>query len=46
LKGGLVLVDPNSRGSEIIVPQYNPDTLTRTLQPQTRKAATDQKRCA
>ena len=35
LKGGLVLVDPNSGSvKSIIVLQYNPDTLTRTLQPQ------------
>jgi hypothetical protein len=35
LKGGLVLVDPaNASVLRIIVLQYNPDTLTRTLQAQ------------
>jgi len=35
VKGGLVLVDPDSGAvQKIIVLQYNPDTLTRTLQPQ------------
>ncbi len=35
LKGGLVLTDPGSGAVQrIIVLQYNPDTLTRTLQPQ------------
>ena len=35
LKGGLVLVDPDSGAvGRIIVLQYNPDTLTRSLQPQ------------
>lgn len=35
VKGGLVLVDPDSGTvKKIIVLQYNPDTLTRTLQPQ------------
>lgn len=35
LKGGLVLVDPDSGAvKRIIVLQYNPDTLTRSLQPQ------------
>lgn len=34
LKGGLVLVDPDSGTIQrIIALQYNPDTLTRTLQP-------------
>lgn len=34
-RGGIVLMDPNSgRILRIIVLQYNPDTLTRTLQPQ------------
>ena len=33
LKGGLVLIDPRyGRGARIIALQYNPDTLTRTLQ--------------
>ena len=35
MKGGLVLVDPSSQlPRRIIVLQYNPDTLTRTLAPQ------------
>lgn len=35
IKGGLVLVDPTSGTIQrIIALQYNPDTLTRTLQPQ------------
>src|SRR5437899_2937151 len=35
LKGGIVLVDPDAGTVQrIIVLQYNPDTLTRTLQPQ------------
>lgn len=35
VKGGLVLVDPNTGAvQKIIVLQYNPDTLTRSLQPQ------------
>jgi hypothetical protein len=35
LKGGIVLVDPDSGAVQrIIVLQYNPDTLSRTLQPQ------------
>jgi hypothetical protein len=35
LKGGLVLVDPTtSLVQRVIVLQYNPDSLTRTLQPQ------------
>ena len=34
LKGGIVLVDPGTRAIQrIIALQYNPDTLTRTLQP-------------
>ena len=38
VKGGLVLVDPDSGAvQKIIVLQYNPDTLTRTLQPQAVK---------
>src|SRR6266849_2333807 len=33
LKGGIVLLDPNSGSVQrIIALQYNPDTLTRTLQ--------------
>jgi hypothetical protein len=35
IKGGIVLVDPDSGAvQKIIVLQYNPDTLTRTLAPQ------------
>jgi hypothetical protein len=35
LKGGIVVVDPDSGTvQKIIVLQYNPDTLTRMLQPQ------------
>src|SRR6266550_2597222 len=35
IKGGIVLVDPDSGTvQKIIVLQYNPDTLTRTLMPQ------------
>lgn len=35
LKGGIVLIDPNtSKVQRIIVMQYNPDTLSRTLQMQ------------
>lgn len=35
IKGGLVLIDPDSaRVRRVISLQYNPDTLTRTLQPQ------------
>jgi hypothetical protein len=34
LKGGIVLIDPDTSSvRHIIVLQYNPDTLTRTLQP-------------
>ena len=36
LRGGIVLIDPDSGAlKRVIVLQYNPDTLTRTLQPQT-----------
>ena len=36
LKGGIVLIDPSSGAVQrIITLQYNPDTLTRTLVPQT-----------
>lgn len=39
LKGGLVLVDPETLVvSRIIVLQYNPDTVTRTLQPRSTTA--------
>ncbi len=35
IRGGIVLVDPNSgQVQRVIAMQYNPDTLTRTLQPQ------------
>ncbi|HEY3268738.1 MAG TPA: hypothetical protein VGM37_17615 [Armatimonadota bacterium] len=35
VKGGIVLLDPGSGAvSRVITLQYNPDTLTRTLQPQ------------
>jgi len=35
VKGGLVLIDPDSAAvRRVIALQYNPDTLTRTLQPQ------------
>src|SRR5712692_7635347 len=35
LRGGIVLVDPQSAAVlRVIVLQYNPDTLTRTLQPE------------
>ncbi len=34
LKGGIALVNPQSSNVELVIPlQYNPDTLTRTLQP-------------
>ena len=36
LKGGIVLIDPDSGAvRRVIALQYNPDTLTRTLQPKT-----------
>src|SRR5512138_3896830 len=42
LKGGIVLIDPDSSAIQrIIVLQYNPDTLTRTLQPKTVQVASD-----
>jgi len=42
LKGGIVLIDPNtSRVLRVIALQYNPDTLTRTLQVQTVGAEGD-----
>ncbi len=41
LKGSLIGVDPlNSLGS-VVVFQYNPDTLSRTLQPQAAKESGD-----
>jgi hypothetical protein len=42
VKGGLVLVDSDSGAAQkIIVLQYNPDTLTRTLAPQGVKEGGD-----
>jgi len=42
IKGGIVLVDPDSGTvQKIIVLQYNPDSLTRTLQPQSVKEGGD-----
>jgi hypothetical protein len=42
LKGGIVLIDPDSSAvRRIVVLQYNPDTLSRTLQPQTVKESGD-----
>ena len=42
LRGGIVLVDPGSAAIQrIIVLQYNPDTLTRTLAPKTVQLASD-----
>ena len=40
VKGGIVLVNPDSGAvQKIIVLQYNPDTLTRSLQPQAAEGA-------
>jgi hypothetical protein len=42
LKGGIVLIDPDTAAvRRIIVLQYNPDTLSRTLQPQAVKESGD-----
>jgi hypothetical protein len=42
IKGGIVLIDPDTSAVQrIIVLQYNPDTLSRTLQPQTVKETGD-----
>jgi hypothetical protein len=42
LKGGLVLLDADTSAVQrVIVLQYNPDTLSRTLQPQTVKESGD-----
>jgi hypothetical protein len=42
IKGGIVLIDPDtSVVRRIIVLQYNPDTLSRSLQPQTVKESGD-----
>jgi hypothetical protein len=43
IKGGLVLIDPDSASvRRVIALQYNPDTLTRTLQPQQMGEGADQ----
>lgn len=40
LKGGIVLIDPDSGAPQRVIElQYNPDTLTRTLQPKSVTAA-------
>jgi hypothetical protein len=42
LKGGIVLLDPDTSAVQrIIALQYNPDTFSRTLQPQTVKESGD-----
>jgi hypothetical protein len=42
LKGGIVLIDPDSGAvKRVIALQYNPDTLTRTLQPRTPGESAD-----
>lgn len=42
LKGGIVLIDPETSAIQrIIVLQYNPDTLSRTLQPKTVQVASE-----
>jgi len=42
LRGGIVLIDPDSAAIQrVIVLQYNPDTLTRTLAPKTVQVASD-----
>ncbi len=42
LKGGIVLLDPTSSAVlQVIELQYNPDTLTRTLQPKAVQLASD-----
>jgi len=42
LKGGIVLLDPDTGAVQrIIALQYNPNTLTRTLQPQAIKESGD-----
>jgi len=42
IKGGIVLIDADTSAVQrIIVLQYNPDTLSRTLQPQTVKESGD-----
>lgn len=43
VKGGLVLIDPDSASvRRVIALQYNPDTLTRTLQPQSMGEGAEQ----
>jgi hypothetical protein len=42
LKGGIVLIDPDSGAVQrVIALQYNPDTLTRSLQPKTPGESSD-----
>lgn len=42
LKGGIVLIDPETSAIQrVIVLQYNPDTLNRTLQPKTVQVASE-----
>lgn len=42
LKGGIVLIDPETSAIQrIIMLQYNPDTLSRTLQPKTVQVASE-----
>ena len=42
LKGGIVLIDPESGAvKRVIALQYNPDTLTRSLQPKTPGESAD-----
>jgi hypothetical protein len=42
LKAGIALIDPeNAQVQRVIVLQYNPDTLSRSLQPKTVQAASD-----
>jgi hypothetical protein len=42
LKGGLVLIDPTTKAVQRIIPlQYNPDSVSRTLQPQAIKEGGD-----
>ena len=42
LKGGIVLIDPSTSAVQRIIPlQYNPDSVSRTLQPQSIKEGGD-----
>src|SRR5499426_1410369 len=42
IKGGIVLLDPNTGTMQRIISlQYNPDSLTRTLQPQSIRESGD-----